>query len=53
MSVLRITVEELVNFASGSGCARVDLFLGRLAEGLQTKVEPLYRSVLATEVNCL
>lgn len=48
MSVLGITVKEFVNFASGSGCARRGLFL---ADSLLTKVEPLYRGVLATDVN--
>lgn len=48
MSVLGITVKEFVNFASGSGCARRGLFL---ANSLLTKVEPLYRGVLATDVN--
>ena len=42
MSVLRITVKEFVDFARGSGCARTDLFLGRLTGGLLTKAEPLY-----------
>jgi hypothetical protein len=47
MSILGITVKEFVNFASGRGCAR-SLFL---ADSLLTKVEPLYRGVLAANVN--
>ena len=53
VSVLGITVKEFVNFARGCGCARSDLFLGQSVDGLLTKVEPLYRSVLAADVNGL